>query len=530
MSSIYNDSNLFEFDFQVDETFPDPTVFNFDESFDLCAPVEVAATTKVECDADLLMQEIDSILENNKEMEPELTDEAILKELSEVLAAADEVDDTETNLNLPVSNYVNVSTTTTSSKKRTYSEADLGESTYVASSTSASPLVKIINAKQNKKPKRPKPYFMYNEALQSRMDNYWNLISHNKNYKNIISKWNNDSALSPIGAHVFVKNAMPALIPNNLTINFFKKYQGIDNWCYQANTKRNEAKLPLRWCGQEMNFYETFVTRHKVDEYGKITQKQALCPYCPIESESVNLDHHFHSTQDSLYMHHVCKDHGVYSTGYELSPPLIAYDNKIPIAVCTECGEKCKMFNVGTGMENCMIAYFRHAFNTHNKKRHNRSNEQKRKDHLFFNGVKNLLYEKSNVNFNKIPKQLPSSKTIVPSVFMKPPSVPVFTLHQTELPVVKNEVICTANKKVSKVEVPEMPLDDFDKFIKQFGFDDDDDNDQNKIEMDDVKDEEILFDTPRFLFSSNNEDSNENVITTKDIFDEIDRALNFQTF
>ena len=254
-----------------------------------------------------------------------------------------------------------------------------------------------------KRAKRPKPQFAVSASLFHRINNYWSLISQNNKYLSTLSaavnKWASPTVV-PLQAEQFINNVVPALLPNYVNINFFKDVQGKKGWYYEDNKKRQGGPLALRWCGQELNFYDPFIIRYQVDETGKQTNKQALCPYCPVETD-MDLDNIFHTTQDSLYMHHVCKDHGVYSTGYEMSPPLLAFENGTPVAFCTECEETCKIVGLGSGVDNCMISYFRHAFISHNKKKQKRTREQKQSDHVFFNGArKHHIYENFETNIN----------------------------------------------------------------------------------------------------------------------------------
>lgn len=247
-----------------------------------------------------------------------------------------------------------------------------------------------------KRAKRPKPQFVISASLFHRINSYWSILSQNSKYLSTLSaavnKWAS-STVVPLQAEQFINNVVPALLPNYVNIDFFKNVQGKEGWYYEDNKKRQGGSLALRWCGQELNFYDPFIIRYQVDETGKQSNKQALCPYCPVEKD-MDLDNIFHTTQDSLYMHHVCKDHGVYSTGYEMSPPLLASEKGTPVAFCTECGETCKIVGLGSAVDNCMISYFRHAFISHNKKKQKRTREQKQSDHVFFNGArKHHIYE-----------------------------------------------------------------------------------------------------------------------------------------
>lgn len=254
------------------------------------------------------------------------------------------------------------------------------------------------STKTIKRSKRARPEFKISVELLERIAKYWTVIATNSKYMTLLKTAREKAeqlGIKELNHTQFTNNVVPALLPNYVDITFFKNLQGEDGWNYEKNTKRHQpsVSLALRWCGQELNFYDPFVVRYKIDDKGKRYNKQAMCPYCPVYS-GLDLDIIFHTTQDSLYMHHVCKDHGVYSTGYEVSPPLIGLKDSNIVAYCTECDEICKIGYVGSGIDNCLIGYFRHAFVSHNRKRQKRTREQRHSDHTFFNGCrKRFVFE-----------------------------------------------------------------------------------------------------------------------------------------
>lgn len=266
-------------------------------------------------------------------------------------------------------------------------------------------VIKPVNKKITKKrkpstgnksrTKRPKPHFENTAAFFQRIQNHWNIISKNPYYKgmitNAIQKYTNES-LTIISPEGFLSNIISPLLPNNVTIEVFNTVQGIDGWKYYVNKKRQNEKLALRWCGQYMNYYDPFIYRDKISDNGEVLLKQAMCPYCPL-NENTDLDNIFHTTVNSLYMHHLCKTHGVYSTGYEMEPPLFVNQNGLTLAICTSCGEPCKVIGVGNGLESCLISYFRHCISNHNIKKQNRTDNEKEIDKVNMEYKPDALFE-----------------------------------------------------------------------------------------------------------------------------------------
>lgn len=250
--------------------------------------------------------------------------------------------------------------------------------------------IKQANKFLKKKSKREKPTFKISKKFYKRILNYWNIIeNNNENFKNIHSN-NSNLDLSDIKimkSEIFLINVVPILLSNNLNLNYFNSFQGIDGWFYEKNLKRkNFNKIPIRWCNQKFNFYEPYVKRFKIDLFGNKILRQSLCPYCPINEINCEFNNLFHSTFNSQYLHHLTKFHGIYSSGIEILPPILGnlkLNNKSnknknnAIAVCLECGERCKIFNIGNISENCLINYFRHAILNHNKKKNSSINDDK---------------------------------------------------------------------------------------------------------------------------------------------------------
>jgi hypothetical protein len=172
------------------------------------------------------------------------------------------------------------------------------------------------------------------------------------------------------------------------------------------NGKATSPKFALRWCSQKLNFYTASVTRYQVDRSGKKGNRQALCPYCPY-SEGMNLSTIFYGTTDSAYMHHITKDHGVYSSGYEMPIPVVCenilnndHNGKHSQGYgifCTQCRRVVSNISEADAKKatqnNILIPYYRHCFEEHNIKKQSRSPEDKAKDAEFFSYSGKMLYE-----------------------------------------------------------------------------------------------------------------------------------------
>lgn len=259
-------------------------------------------------------------------------------------------------------------------------------------------LYENVNEAANRKTKRQKPQFTVNEDVILRVDRYWEVLSKSEVYFNLTKQaipFFSQNGIEFIKPDFFKRSAVACLLPNGVKIENFNSFQTQDGWIYEENKKRAKEALALRWCGQKQNFYDPFIVRYKVKD-GKKYSKEGLCPYCPF-TKTLDFNTIFHTIQDSSYMHHVCKDHGVYSSGYEMLPPVIGKTDGKTVAYCSECGDLCKIsLNASpTDFSNSLIAYFRHSFVSHNKKKQKRSREQKQSDHVFFNcNRKQYLYEK----------------------------------------------------------------------------------------------------------------------------------------
>lgn len=245
------------------------------------------------------------------------------------------------------------------------------------------PIIKPFSPKKPKQ-KRAKPQFSpeyYNRAAK-----YWNTITESKTYHETLMKFaqiREQTKLVEIPVEQYKKKVVAALLPNYVEVSAFQSLQGVDGWYYKANTVRDSTMLALRWCGQKQNFYNSFVYRHRVSSNGKDVEKQFLCPYCPF-SKDMALDTIFHTASTAAYQHHVCKDHGVYTTGYEMPLPVIGKINDEPVAYCTECehAHKIVLDTEKDDLQNCLIAHFRHCFVEHNLKRQCRSNDIKYRDEI----------------------------------------------------------------------------------------------------------------------------------------------------
>lgn len=260
---------------------------------------------------------------------------------------------------------------------------------------------KVKKTKKQLKAKRPKLLFPKTALFYQRIKNYWNVISNNIQYnnkiKNAISKHVNNS-LTVLSPEKFIGSVIPPLLPNNATIDFFQDKQNKDGWIYYTNKNRKNQRLSLRWCGQLLNFYDPFIYRHRLDKNGNVSSKQAMCPYCPLDKKT-DLNNIFHTTVDSLYMHHLCKGHGVYSTGYEMAPPLFVNCEGTNMIICSTCGENCNVIRTGDDSENCLISYFRHVFGEHNNKKQNKPKAEKALDLIKLKYKPNALFEKIEHTF-----------------------------------------------------------------------------------------------------------------------------------
>lgn len=227
-------------------------------------------------------------------------------------------------------------------------------------------------------------------------------------------------------------NYMLYLIPNGYVSSVFLvsfvKSMVDDVWVYYDNINEqphfnlNNAKLPFRYCDQIANYYEPFIIREKRKDGRRLTKEEkrvrsdrrrkgkskddsffqieALCPYCPIKFDNVNkFDDYFYGRNDSDYLHHVTKHHGVYSDGSEHAlPDLVVLDDRGRFyAHCEECEELVKIKDP-TGEEivgNRFLGYLRHCLKHRNRcKNGGGESRLKRRERVVENAARrSLLYE-----------------------------------------------------------------------------------------------------------------------------------------
>ena len=235
------------------------------------------------------------------------------------------------------------------------------------------------------KVKRAKPEF--GEDFDHRADKYWGHITKETTYQSIYAQFteaNVSEHLRALDETTYKRKVAGSLLPNYVTIESFGHLQGIDGWYYEENTNRGQMPLSMRWCGQNQNFYNSFVYRYHIDKYdNRVIAKEFLCPYCPFK-KYLDLNIIFHSSKKSHYMHHMMKSHGVYTTGEEMPIPLLAehIESGCIIYCCPECGDTGNI-NLDTKRDtpsNCLGQFWRHCSESHNHTKLGRSAEQKRED------------------------------------------------------------------------------------------------------------------------------------------------------
>ncbi|GMM43547.1 hypothetical protein DAPK24_001220 [Pichia kluyveri] len=240
---------------------------------------------------------------------------------------------------------------------------------------------------------------IFTQLSFARADSYWKIIGRNPQFQFAVSK--EEKVLKylngiTIDKSLLHRKVVASLLPNYLTVKEFAKYEDVDGWIYEQGEQREpDDQISLRWCGQKQNFYQTFVFRYRVNELGTKIDKQNLCPYCPY-TDGMDLNCIFHTVADSSYMHHVCKDHGVYTTGNEMSIPIFGKTSKGYVAVCTQCVTPIRLSVdiKANNLNNCLISYFRHCFIKHKNKRQNRDSGDAQKEAKEFKKHKyNLLME-----------------------------------------------------------------------------------------------------------------------------------------
>lgn len=263
-----------------------------------------------------------------------------------------------------------------------------------------------LKENEGKRVKRKKQIFIINQEFINRISNIATIIFNNDYYQSIYTEFNdilNELNFQTVNFESYIFNTLISLIPNNISIEYFLKFNIIDKWQYEEY--RGAYKFAVRWTKQRMNFYEPMVIRYNSNIGNEDPNKQGLCPYCPFDITKDNWNDNFYTINDSAYMHHVCKNHGVYSTGRELIPPLIGLINNKFATFCTKCKKISEISKIGHGFDNGLISFFRHTYECHNETKQNRTIEQIKNDKDFFNvDPKTLKFE---IDDNKL---LPKSK------------------------------------------------------------------------------------------------------------------------
>ncbi|KAG7873570.1 hypothetical protein KL916_002174 [Ogataea parapolymorpha] len=160
-------------------------------------------------------------------------------------------------------------------------------------------------------------------------------------------------------------------------------------WAYEINKKSNITSNRLvRFANHDnVNFYEPRVFRYlRTKNTCKRHKREGLCSFCKPTKQDYQNDFNnlFFDLNSSGYLHHLTKQHGVFSNGSEMPlPKLIGLhpelkSNKtsakighVYVAVCPICNEKVKVQDLSPESQvsgNRFLAYFRHML-THNVKK-----------------------------------------------------------------------------------------------------------------------------------------------------------------
>lgn len=182
---------------------------------------------------------------------------------------------------------------------------------------------------------------------------------------------------------------------NYLGIDYFLQHPDIsgvndvDGYSYEINHRSNVPKRPEddigRFNNSPVNFYEPRVLRvHKAKDL-KRQGREGLCPFCELPSDPTTDDISllFYNLNSSAYLHHVTKQHGVYSNGSEMPVPAIIGTHKevrpmktstrvslVDVVTCPVCYEKVKIQPSDGDGHNRFLGYFRHMLK-HNMKKNN---------------------------------------------------------------------------------------------------------------------------------------------------------------
>ena len=222
-------------------------------------------------------------------------------------------------------------------------------------------------------------------------------------------------------------------LPNNIqNVNILLNKFNDSDWKYYCNYidqphyEINNKSLPLRYCKQIGNFYEPFIIRERRKDGYEYTREEilnrkkrykigknkddcnyiveAMCPYCPIINNLDNsINDYFYGRNDSEYLHHITKHHGVYSDGTEHPlPKLIVYDNNFKYFAYCECGELTKIKKLGdnnnnnTGTNgNKFLSYLRHCLTHLTNSKNGKGSSRLNRRELLIKEIENsnLIYE-----------------------------------------------------------------------------------------------------------------------------------------
>lgn len=224
-------------------------------------------------------------------------------------------------------------------------------------------------------------------------------------------------------------------IPNNVTdpeiiyatfgvVKDGGEWQYYQNVYDQVQFSVSRTSLPFRYLNMPANFYEPAIIRERRVDGGKDDEShrneralrytkgkgkddksyiiEAMCPYCSlINVEDVNpTDKYFFSRNNSEYLHHVSKHHGVFSDGTEHPLPTVVKNFKTGklSAYCNECDMliKIKDFNTRTGKPfDEFLSYFRHVIDHpgHSKNDGGIPRKEKKARIVAATGKTDMLYE-----------------------------------------------------------------------------------------------------------------------------------------
>ncbi|KAG7842359.1 hypothetical protein KL942_001097 [Ogataea angusta] len=167
------------------------------------------------------------------------------------------------------------------------------------------------------------------------------------------------------------------------------QYKKDHPWAYEINKKSNITSNQLvRFANNDnVNLYEPRVFRYlRTKNTGKRHKREGLCSFCKPTKQDFHNDFNslFFDLNSSGYLHHLTKQHGVFSNGSEmplpkligLHPELKSNKNSarighVYVAVCPICNEKVKVQDLSPESQvsgNRFLAYFRHML-THNVKK-----------------------------------------------------------------------------------------------------------------------------------------------------------------